>query len=212
MDTALVEIKKSTELLNRTPNGKVFSHTDSSRPVSFLTEAEVYQLADAAKTMRDGERNELLILVLFQGCLRISESLQLTPAHRKVIENVHVVGVIGKGNKPRLVPLPEKLSYHLGDFAQRSGFGPDDKFFPITRVRAWQMIRECAVKTGLDYKRIYPHLFRHGGAVNRLMKTGNLKSLQLLLGHSDQKMTLRYQSTMQTLQALQVESKVVFER
>jgi integrase/recombinase XerD len=211
MDTALTEIKKNIELLNKTPIGKVFNN-DTHRPVSFLTESEVYQMADSAKTMRNGERNELLILVLFQGCLRISESLQLTPAHRKVVEGIHVVGVIGKGNKPRLVPLPEKLSYHLGDFGQRRGLRPEERFFPITRVRAWQMVRECAVKTGLDYKRVYPHLFRHGGAVNRLMKTGNLKSLQLLLGHSDQKMTLRYQSTMQMVQALQVESKVVFER
>ena len=72
-------------------------------------------------------------------------------------------------------------------------------------------LNKIAKRSGIN-KRCYPHLFRHGGAVNRLMKTGNLKSLQLLLGHSDQKMTLRYQSTMQTLQALQVESKVVFER
>ena len=211
MDTAVAVIEKSSELLNRRPNGKVFSN-DPHRPVSFLAESEVYHLTDAVKTMRDGERNELLILVLFQGCLRISECLQLTPAHRKVIEGVHVVGVIGKGNKPRLVPLPEKLSYHLGDFAQRTGLGANDKYFPITRVRAWQMVRECAVKAALDYKRIYPHLMRHGGAVTRLMKTGNLKSLQILLGHADQKMTLRYQSTMQMIQALQVESKVVFER
>jgi integrase/recombinase XerD len=178
---------------------------DSTRPVSFITESEVYQLADAAKTMRDGERNELLILVLFQCCLRVSEALQLTPGHKKD-------GIIGKGSKPRPVAIPEKLSYHLGDYANRAGIRQDDKYFPFTRVRAWQIVRQAAAKAGLDYKRIYPHLMRHGGAVTRLMKTGNLKSLQLLLGHADSKMTMRYQSTMQMVQALEVESKVQFER
>jgi integrase/recombinase XerD len=221
----MVTTSKEVSLVNRTPNGKVLCKTfpgtnsvklskfeDPSRPVSFITESEVYQLADAAKTMRDGERNELLILVLFQCCLRISEALQLTPGHKKSVEGIHVLGVIGKGHKPRLVPCPEKLSYHLGDFAQRQNMQVTDRYFPIGRIRAWQIIRKVAVEAGLDYKRIYPHLFRHAGAVNRLMKTGNLKSLQILLGHSDSKMTMRYQSTMQTIQALEVESKVEFRR
>lgn len=213
MVTDLEVIENKSEIFNRTPNGKMIIHRNySSRPVSFITENEVYQLADVAKTLRDGERKELLILILFQCCLRVSEALQLTPRHKKTIEGIHVLGVIGKGSKPRLVACPDKLSYHLGDFAQRTGMQTNDKYFPFCRVRAWQIIRESANKAGLDYKRIYPHLMRHGGAVTRLMKTGNLKSLQMLLGHADSKMTMRYQTTMQMIQAIEVESKVEFKR
>ena len=49
---------------------------DYTRPVSFITEAEVYRMADAAKAMRAGERNELLILTLFQGALRVTEAVK----------------------------------------------------------------------------------------------------------------------------------------
>ena len=47
-----------------------------TRPVSFITEAEVYRVADAARIMRDGERNELLILTMFQAALRVTRGYQ----------------------------------------------------------------------------------------------------------------------------------------
>jgi integrase/recombinase XerD len=119
--------------------------------------------------------------------------------------------VQGKGNKPRLVAIPEKLSFHLGDFAQRQSLGPDDRFFPITRVRAWQIVKQCAEKAGIG-RRVYCHLLRHSGAVARLKRTGNPKSLQIHLGHADMKMTMRYLTTMQTVESLAVEGKVEFDR
>lgn len=185
--------------------------SQSSRPVSFITEEEVYRLADAAKAMRNGERNYLIVLVLFQVALRVSEATRLRVRDLAVVAGRHVLLVQGKGGKPRLAAIPEKLFYHLGDYARRHKLGPEDRFFPITRVRSWQIIKECAVKARID-RRIYCHLLRHGGAIARLSKTGNPKSLQIHLGHSDIKMTMRYLSTMQVMDSLKTESKVEFER
>ncbi len=184
---------------------------DYTRPVSFITESEVYRLADVAKTMRDGERNELLILTMFQGALRVTETVKLRVRDKATVDKKHILLVLGKGNKPRLVAIPEKLSYHLGDYAHRHNLKPDDRFFGITRVRAWQVIKQCADKAGID-RRVYCHLLRHGGAIARLKRTGNPKSLQIHLGHSDMKMTMRYLSTMQTVDSLETESEVEFDR
>jgi integrase/recombinase XerD len=197
--------------LHTTPNRVVMGRRDSYRPVSFLTETDVNHMADAARTMRDGERNELLILTLFQGALRASEAVQLTPNRRQIIDGKHILAVVGKGNKPRLVAIPERLSHHIGDYAGRAGITGDTRYFPITRFRALQIVKECAAKAGIE-RRVYTHLLRHGGAVARLAQTGNPKSLQMFLGHSDLKMTLRYLSTLQTIQSLEVESKVEFDR
>jgi len=211
------------EKLNEKPNGKAvvvyqpkrirqaFRRGDYTRPVSFITESEVYKLADIAKTMRDGERNELLIITMFQAALRVTEAIKLRVRDKARVDNKHVLLVQGKGNKPRLVTIPEKLSYHLGDYGQRHNLKPEDRFFNITRVRAWQIIKACADKTGID-RRIYCHLLRHGGAIARLKRTGNPKSLQIHLGHSDVKMTLRYLATLQLVESLDTESKVEFER
>ena len=209
-----------TENLNKKTNSKdvvVFKpkairairRGEYTRPVSFITEAEVYRLASAARTMRDDERNDLLILTMFQAALRVTEAIKLRVMDKATVDNKHILLVRGKGNKPRLVAIPEKLSYHLGDYAQRQGL--DDRFFPVSRVRAWQIIKECADKAGID-RRIYCHLLRHSGAIARLKRTGNPKSLQIHLGHSDMKMTMRYLATMQVFESLETESKVEFDR
>jgi len=107
--------------------------------------------------------------------------------------------------------ITEAEVYHRGDYAHRHGLKPEDRFFPITRTRAWQIIKECADKAAIN-RRIYCHLLRHGGAIARLKRTGNPKSLQIHLGHSDMKMTMRYLVTMQTIESLETEGKVEFER
>lgn len=212
-----------TETVNQKPNGKAmvvyqqkqikraFRRGDYTRPVSFITETEVYRLADVSETMRHGERNELLILTMFQAALRVTEAVKLRVMDKATVDGKHILLVQGKGDKPRLVAIPEKLSYHLGDYAHRHGLKPEDKFFPVTRIRAWQIIKECADKAGID-RRIYCHLLRHGGAIARLKRTGNPKSLQIHLGHSDMKMTMRYLATLQTIESLETESEVEFER
>jgi integrase/recombinase XerD len=179
--------------------------------MSFITEEEAYRLADAANTRRNGERNYLMVLVLFQAALRVSEALGLRVMDLAVAAGKHVLLVQGKGGKPRLAAIPEKLFYHLGDYARRYHLGPGDRLFPITRVRAWQIIKECAANAGID-RRTYCHLLRHGGAIARLRRTGNPKSLQIHLGHNDIKMTMRYLSTMQVLDSLETESAVEFSR
>jgi len=193
------------------PQKRGYRVSEYTKPVSFITESEVYRMADAARVMRNGERNELLILTMFQAALRVTEAIKLRVRDKATVDNKHILMVQGKGNKPRLVAIPEKLSYHLGDFAQRQGLKPDDRFFPVSRVRAWQVIKECAGRAGID-RRVYCHLLRHGGAIARLKRTGNPKSLQIHLGHADMKMTMRYLATMQVVESLETESEVQFDR
>jgi integrase/recombinase XerD len=148
---------------------------------------------------------------MFQGALRVTEAIKLRRCDKVTVDGRHILLVQGKGDKPRLVAIPEKLSHHLGDYALLKGIRLEDRFFPITRYRAWQIVKQCAEKAGID-RRVYCHLLRHGGAVARLKQTGNPKSLQLHLGHADTKMTMRYLATLQTIESLETEGKVEFER
>lgn len=215
MTTALTVTTNTPTNLNKMARSKIItSRHDGHRPVSFLLESEVYQLADAARDMRKGKRNELLILLLFQSCLRVSEALALRLRDKVHIKDKFILMVEhGKGDKPRLIAIPETLFLRLGNYASENGItAPDAKFFNLTRVRVWQILQMAAAKAGLDYKRVYPHLMRHSGSIARLKRTGNLRSLQEHLGHADSKMTTRYLSTMQVIESLEVESKVEFER
>ena len=188
-----------------------FALSKATRIVPYLTPDEVYQVADAAGEGRKGERNELLILLLFETGLRISEALSLTPRDIQEYSGKPVLAVLGKGRKRRLVSCPENLAHQIKSYAYTKRIGLDDKIFPINRKRAWQIVKVASEEAGIQ-KRVFPHLFRHSDAIERLRQTGNPKSLQLHLGHSSTLMTMRYLSTLQEEDSLRIEQQVVFER
>ena len=175
-------------------------------PVSYLTEEDIRQLVEGCKK----ERDKLLITLLFQTGVRISEALALTPAAIRNFEGKPAVEIIGKGKKLRMVALPVNLKEKLESYAYRVKIEPCGRFFDINRSRAWQILNEAREAAGLE-KRVFPHLLRHSDAIIRLRKTGNPKALQYHLGHNTPAMTLRYLSTLTQEDALRVQQDVRFE-
>lgn len=175
-------------------------------PVSYLTEEDVKRLTEACKR----ERDRLLIVLLYQTGLRISEALTLTPASIRHFDGKPAMEIVGKGRKLRWVALPVNLKEKLESYAYRARIAPTMRFFPINRFRAWQILNEARKAAGLQ-KRVFPHLLRHSDAIIRLRKTGNPKALQYHLGHSSPAMTLRYLSTLTQEDALRVQQEVVFD-
>lgn len=179
------------------------------RIVPYLTREEVRLLAEEARKGRKGERDALLILLLFQTGLRISEALSLTPSKIELFEGKPALKFIGKGRKERVVALPERLSDKLRSYAYQNGVRPDQSFFPINRQRAWQILKEVSGKAGIT-KRVYPHLLRHSDAIERLRQTGHPKALQHHLGHSSPVMMMRYLSTLTQEDSLRIQQQVEF--
>jgi integrase/recombinase XerD len=177
------------------------------RLVPYLSPEEVQRLCAGCRG-RQQDRDALLILLLFQTGLRVSEALSLTVGH--LSRQPGALEVLGKGKKARLVACPAALSHRLKAYAYDRGLGPDDRLFPVGRKRAWQIIGAAAAKAGLG-KRVYPHLFRHSGAIERLRQTGNPRALQLHLGHASPLMTMRYLSTLTAEEALRINQGVRFE-
>jgi len=174
-------------------------------PVSYLTEEDVRQLVEACKK----ERDRLLITLLFQTGVRISEALALTPVAIRNFEGKPAMEIVGKGKKLRMVALPVNLKEKLESYAYRAKIEPRMKFFDINRSRAWQILNEAREAAGME-KRVFPHLLRHSDAIIRLRKTGNPKALQYHLGHNSPAMTLRYLSTLTQEDALRVQQEVEF--
>ena len=173
--------------------------------VRYLVEEEIEQLCKGCKR----ERDRLLILLLFQTGLRISEALALTPASIQSFEGRPAIEIVGKGKKLRMVALPQNLRDRLESYAYRAKIEPRERFFDINRSRAWQVLNEAKEAAGIE-KRVFPHLLRHSDAIIRLRKTGNPKALQYHLGHNTPAMTLRYLSTLTQEDALRVQQEVEF--
>lgn len=145
-------------------------------------------------------RLRALMELAYGSGLRVSELVTL-PLHA-FSEKRRVLLVRGKGNKERMVPLSIPALDALKDYvAVRSTWlsekegdkkKPSPFLFPsrgagrhITRIRFYQMLKDAAVKAGVDPHKVHPHNLRHAFATHVLEGGADLRSLQQMLGHAD---------------------------
>lgn len=113
---------------------------------------------------------------------------------------VHVRG--GKGRKDRDVMLSPNLLEELRQHYRRLGRKPAEWLFPggrwhtaaespITTKVVWYACREAAKRAGIK-KQLHPHTLRHCFATHLLEAGADLRTIQMLLGHSDLKETTIY--------------------
>jgi integrase/recombinase XerD len=168
------------------------------RPLpKILSEKEVAGLITAASAAAGGDGDRLVCLVelLYAAGLRISElvTLPLAAAQR----DPRFLVITGKGGKERVVPLSEPSRAALSTYLAcrdrfLTGSRPSRWLFPsrgraghLTRQRAGQLLKELAVKAGLDPERLSPHVLRHAFASHLLDHGADLRSVQQMLGHAD---------------------------
>ena len=133
-------------------------------------------------------RYELLFGLLLNSGLRISEALGLKVADVRLVDGAaRSVRVIGKGNKERLVPLPEAFGAVFGFWLKDQPRGefvfakaPGQK--PVSSQAARAYLRGMVQKAGIE-KKISPHKLRHTYATHLLNAGAELVDIQALLGH-----------------------------
>ncbi len=159
-----------------------------------LTIPEVTLLLDGSK---DGSplstRNQAMLHLLYATGLRVSELVKLPIAGLNLTAG-HV-RVLGKGSKERLVPFGEVSKEHIETFIRNGrpkllkGKTSDYLFVTrsgkaMSRLRFWQIIQETVFAVGIR-KKISPHVLRHSFATHLLEHGADLRSVQLMLGHTD---------------------------
>lgn len=148
----------------------------------------------------EGVRLRCIVELLYATGLRVSELVGLPLA--AVRRDPRFLMVRGKGGRERIVPLSEPARRALaGYLACRGSFvpraeagGPEAErwLFPsrggaghLTRQRCGQLLKELALKAGLDPALLSPHVLRHAFASHLLDGGADLRSLQQMLGHAD---------------------------
>ena len=146
-----------------------------------------------------GIRDRAILELLYCG-LRISEALGLEAVHVHFDEGY--VKVLGKGSKERLVPMgkmaAESLKRYINIRNKRFAATPAALFLSrsgqhLSRNGFWRRFKLHAAKAGIT-RPVHPHLLRHSYAVHMLAGRADLRSLQLLLGHSSLNTTQKYLS------------------
>jgi integrase/recombinase XerD len=179
----------------RRPLPRLLTHEEIDR---FLDTAE----AEAAGGTPEGLRLLALVELLYGSGLRASELVGLPLA--ALPRDVPFLAVTGKGGQQRLVPVSTRALAALrgwlavrpggsnGGGGNTGGKGGGSRFlFPsprgghLSRVRLFQLVRELAVKAGIDPEKVSPHVLRHAFATHLLEGGADLRVLQTLLGHAD---------------------------
>ena len=140
-------------------------------------------------------KHRTILTACYAAGLRITEAVHLKPA---AIDRQRMVIRIeeGKGRKDRYVMLSPKLLEVLSDYwwAVRPKvwlFPGDIPGQPITRHSVEKVCQAAHQRSGLS-KPVTPHSLRHAFAVHLLESGADLRTIQLLLGHSSLNTTARY--------------------
>ena len=164
-------------------------------PVS-MSEIEVEKLLDSPNiSITIEKRDKAMIEMLYATGMRISEltGLKITD----IDTNRLVVKVLGKGSKERLIPYGEKAADSLNSYIKdRPKSNCKETFLSnrgtaITRGAFWQRIKVYIARENLKIS-ISPHTLRHAFATHLLNRGADLRSVQILLGHSDLSTTQIY--------------------
>lgn len=169
----------------------------------YLAADEVRRVIEQAKTPRD----RLLMELLWQTGLRISEALKLTPGSIDFNGAVLKAPTL-KRRKPMVRPIPLKPGL-LGELARHVAsrkIGEHERLFAIGRTRSFQIIRGACLAAGIERSRSHPHSLRHSFAIACVLQGVPIPVLNQWLGHAGLESTLIYS------RVLAVDSRVFHDR
>ncbi len=158
----------------------------------YLTEPEVERLLSQPNDSdARGLRDKAMLEVLYACGLRVSELITLCRKDLNLKDGFLICR--GKGSKERIVPLGHSAvsaveSYLKSARSDMARGGSDLLFLTrlgrgFTRQGCWKMLKGHAAAAGLADK-VTPHVLRHSFATHLLERGADLRSVQLMLGHS----------------------------
>ena len=158
-----------------------------------LTDDEVTAIQQTFdRSLPEGERNYVIVEVLYGCGLRVSELVNLKLSNIYVEEQYRQV--IGKGDKERWVPINERalslmLSYIHNVRSHVDVKAGEEKIVflnrrghRLTRQMVFIMLRDAVAAAGIK-KKVSPHSLRHSFATELVENGADLRAVQEMLGH-----------------------------
>ena len=188
-------------LINTDPTEQLsYPKLEKKLPV-FLNIQEVEKLLEAPNiSSLFGQRDRAMLELLYSCGLRVSELINLSYHNINIKEEF--IRIHGKGNKERILPMGEiaidyLTAYELNSRPILLKNDQSDSYFLSNRGKAmsrqnfFYIIKAYATQAGIE-KPLSPHSLRHAFATHLVQKGADLRSVQLMLGHSDISSTQLY--------------------
>ncbi len=191
----------ANQLIKKDPTEQL-SHPklEKKLPV-FLNIQEVEKLLEApSSSSLFGQRDRAMLELLYSCGLRVSELINLS--YHNINLKEEFIRIHGKGNKERVLPMGEiaidyLMKYETNARPMLLKNGQSDSYFlsnrgsAMSRQNFFYIIKAYANQVGID-KPLSPHSLRHAFATHLVQKGADLRSVQLMLGHSDISSTQLY--------------------
>ena len=191
----------ANQLIKKDPTEQL-SHPklEKKLPV-FLNIKEVEKLLEAPSgSSLIGQRDRAMLELLYSCGLRVSELISLS--YHNINLKEEFIRIHGKGNKERVLPMGEIAIDYLMKYETNARpvllkNGQSDSYFlsnrgsAMSRQNFFYIIKAYANQVGID-KPLSPHSLRHAFATHLVQKGADLRSVQLMLGHSDISSTQLY--------------------
>lgn len=179
------------------PAEKVELGKQEDREVEFLESEDLNRFLSAPKG--DGLpalRDKAILETLFSTGIRVSELCSLD--RDKIDTNRGEFRVRGKGNKIRVVFLSDSAKEHLKKYLKNRIDADPALFIRIPKNNSFgkfenlrltprsiqRIIKKYAIAAGIVGKKVSPHTLRHSYATNLLRNGADIRSVQVMLGHS----------------------------
>lgn len=184
------------DLIKSSPFELVIAPKSPSNLPEVLSPEDVEQLLNFKPSSLIEIRDMAIVEVMYSSGLRVSETVNINIADFE--EDMTFLRVLGKGSKTRLVPMGRFAVTAINNWlterekivANTDALFLNSKGTRLT-VRSVQLrLKKMALKQGLPP--IHPHMLRHSFATHMLESSGDLRTIQELLGHSSLSTTQIY--------------------
>ncbi len=184
--------------INSLPPDKIELPKTKRKQVTFLHYDEIENLIEQIDTSNDvGLRDRAIIELLFSSGLRVSELVNLNRDHINTKRREFMVR--GKGQKDRPVFISDKANNCVVDYLSIRTDNLPPLFINYSRnnqadssgdyrrltPRSIQRIINRYTRLAGITKKVSPHTMRHSFATDLLMNGADIRSVQMMLGHSD---------------------------
>ena len=191
----------SNEFFDADPTGLVKAPKLPQSIPKVITEAQVEALLYSPDEYTPlGIRDRAILELMYASGLRVSEVVELP--FEQVNLSAGLVQVTGKGSKERIVPIGEVAIEWIEKYITEARPTLTKKKWvhtlfisrigrPMTRQTLWHRVKNLAFDAGIHTK-LSPHTLRHAFATHLINHGADLRTVQLLLGHSDLSTTQIY--------------------
>lgn len=187
------------EIIDANPMEGIKNLREQVEDFIVLSVAELRKLLKAPnRKMFAGFRDYVIMNVLLDGMMRIGELTKLKEGDFEFAsKTVTIRASVAKSRKPRIIPLkPSTLRLVKQLIKVNEEFGSEYVFLtnygePIEGDHFRKRLNDYAEIAEIK-KGVHPHLFRHTAATLFLEAGGDMRHLQMLLGHADLRMVIRY--------------------